>query len=299
MKEKTKPTIVCSAFIEKDKKFLLVFDPLFKVWRVPGGRAEFNEALEETLIREMGEEIGLKVENPKFLGFGQDHQLKHLKEGTIETSRLIMFFYVKINEEPFVDPSEAEEYKWVTFNKLKNHPNKEGALSDFFQKKPKGKVILKEFKNNFLVDCFIKFHDKYLLLRRKKSERWFPGYLGSIWRDIANKKNPYQALKLLLKKYNIKTKKISLKAVANNIFVNTKEVFNVFLFIVKVEVKPKIDKLPEADEIIWVKENKLVKQDKILDEYKIVFPLFKDNKVLFYHTKYDFDKMLKLEIYNK
>jgi len=126
--------VVCSAFIEKSKKLLIVMCPIFKVWRVPGGRAEHGEGLEETLIREMEEETGLRFENPRFVGWGQDQQY-HVK-GKKETSRLVMFFHVRTDEEPRVDPEEAEEYKWVSLEELKNIKNKEGALSDLFRRNP-------------------------------------------------------------------------------------------------------------------------------------------------------------------
>ena len=124
--------VICSAFIEKDNKFLIVMCPRFKVWRVPGGRTEHGEKLEETLIREMQEETGITFENPKFVGFGQDQQF-HVA-GQRETSRLIMFFHVKTNEEPKLDPDEAEDFKWVTLDDLKKIDNKEGALVDLFER---------------------------------------------------------------------------------------------------------------------------------------------------------------------
>ncbi len=126
--------VICSALIEKDEKFLIVMCPKFKVWRVPGGRAEHGEKLEETLIREMKEETGIIFENPKFIGFGQDQQFHVLAQK--ETSRLIMFFYVKTNQEPELDPNEAEEHKWVSLDELKKIDNKEGALIDFFNRNP-------------------------------------------------------------------------------------------------------------------------------------------------------------------
>jgi len=128
------PQVICSAFIEKDGKFVLLFCPRFNVWRVPGGRTEFNETLQETLTREMHEEIGIKITNPKFLGYGQNHQFHVRKQ--METSRLLMFFHVKIDKEPKIDPGEAEEFKWVTFEEIKNIENKEGGLTDFFNKNP-------------------------------------------------------------------------------------------------------------------------------------------------------------------
>lgn len=124
--------VVCSAFIEKDNKFLIVMCPRFKVRRVPWGRAEHWEKLEETLIREMGEETWIKFKNPKFIGFGQDQQY-HIR-GQRETSRLIMYYYVKTDKIANLDPDEAEDFKWVTINELKWIKNKEWALTDLFER---------------------------------------------------------------------------------------------------------------------------------------------------------------------
>ncbi len=74
--------VICSAFIEKGGKFLIIMCPSFKVWRVPGGRAEYGEKLEETLVREMQEEIGITFDSPKFIGWGQDQQFHVKKQKT-------------------------------------------------------------------------------------------------------------------------------------------------------------------------------------------------------------------------
>ena len=108
--------------------------PRFKVWRVPGGRAEYGEKIEETLLREMKEETGILFKNPLFVGWGQDQQF-HVA-GQKETSRLIMFFHVRTNKEIHFDLDEAEDLKWVTISELKSIDNKEGALADFFQRHP-------------------------------------------------------------------------------------------------------------------------------------------------------------------
>ncbi len=128
------PQVVCSAFIEKNGKFLIIFCPRFKAWRVPGGRVEWGERLEETLIREMREETGIIFKNPKFLEWGQDQQF-YVKE-TLETSRLLMFFHVKTNKSPTLNPDVAKEFNWLTFTELKQLDHKEGALSDFFERNP-------------------------------------------------------------------------------------------------------------------------------------------------------------------
>ncbi|MFA6391254.1 MAG: NUDIX hydrolase [Patescibacteria group bacterium] len=128
--------VICSAFIEKNKRFLIVMDHKFKVWRVPGGRAEHGEKLEDTLIREMQEETGITFSNPEFIGFGQDQQFK--VDDKLETSRLIMYFHVHTDMEPTLDQREASQYKWVSLDELKeiDLDNKEGALTDFFNRNP-------------------------------------------------------------------------------------------------------------------------------------------------------------------
>lgn len=47
------------------------------------------------------------------------------------------------------------------------------------------------YPNKLLVDCFVKYDNKYLMIKRKPSEEWFPGWLGSLWREVPQKKNPY------------------------------------------------------------------------------------------------------------
>lgn len=95
----------------------MVMDPNFKVWRVPGGRAEHGERLEETVIRELKEETQIDFEDPELLGFGQDRQM-HLTDER-ETSRVIFYFHVQTNQEPVLDPKEADDHKWLTFNEIK------------------------------------------------------------------------------------------------------------------------------------------------------------------------------------
>ncbi len=128
--------VICSAFIEREGKILIILCPKFRVWRVLGGRAEHGEKLEETLLREMKEETKIAFKNPKFIGFGQDQQFNFLDQK--ETSRLIMFFHLKTKEKPRLDPKEAKEHKWVTLNELikMNNKDKEGALTDFFKRNP-------------------------------------------------------------------------------------------------------------------------------------------------------------------
>lgn len=109
--------------------------PRFKVWRVPWWRTEHWEKLEDTLLREMKEETGLSLENPMFIGFGQDTQFHILWQRN--TSRLIMYYLVNAPDTRIVlDPDECEEHKWVTIEEIINIENKEWALTDLFTRNP-------------------------------------------------------------------------------------------------------------------------------------------------------------------
>lgn len=70
------------------------------------------------------------------------------------------------------------------------------------------------------------------------------------------------------------------------------------MFIVEVKEKPSIKEVPEGEDIIWLSLEELKQNDKVLTEYKNVFPKLKENKILFYHSEYDFDKLLVMEFYN-
>ena len=136
------PIVTCSALIERalDNRFLLFFCPAYHVWRAHGGRAEHNEKLEETLTREMEEEIGIEIGRLRFLGYGQDiiHHYP-LKE---EIPRLVMYFHTTIQRDELlkIDCKEAESFKWVTLSELMSHENIEPAMLDFFEKKPAIKI---------------------------------------------------------------------------------------------------------------------------------------------------------------
>lgn len=155
-----------------------------------------------------------------------------------------------------------------------------------------------EYPNKLLVDCFIRYKGKVLLVKRKRTEKWFPDWYGSLWREVNNKESYHETLLELLKEINAKPKKIELKAVANNIFHDLKETFNVLIFIVDVTKPPKINKVPEGESLEWIREKELMKKEKLLTEYKKAFPKFKKGKIIFYHTEYNKAKILKMKFYN-
>lgn len=129
-----RPVVIASAFIKKDDKYLLTFDPKFGFWRVPGGRLDFGEKVEDTLKREMKEELNIGIEIIKFLGFGQDTVISTRKK--IEASRLLLYFECKIKEGAIkpIAPDEISEMKWLSLNEIKKHKNLEPGMIDFFRR---------------------------------------------------------------------------------------------------------------------------------------------------------------------
>lgn len=123
-----------SCFLEKDGKNLLIYDPRFEFWRVPGGRAEFGESPEEALQREMEEELGVKIEVGDFLGFGQD--IVTMKGRDIKASRLILYFKAKPESGKVKTrvPGEISDSKWLSLEKIKEHPNLEPGMKDLFKR---------------------------------------------------------------------------------------------------------------------------------------------------------------------
>lgn len=140
MRENKQVRAVCSAFIKKDGKYLFVYDPFFKKWRVPGGKLEKYEKTEDCATREVKEETNFDVRGHKFLGFGQDaHTAFFRKLGyKKKCPRIILYFRVDVfgKAEFKPDPNEISKYKWLTLKEIKKHSNKEGALGDLFKRNP-------------------------------------------------------------------------------------------------------------------------------------------------------------------
>src|SRR5574337_1246686 len=69
---KKAPRVVVSALIKKGNKYLLIKEKLESgrdIWIIPGGGVDFGESLEEALLREMKEELGIDIKIQKFLKF--------------------------------------------------------------------------------------------------------------------------------------------------------------------------------------------------------------------------------------
>lgn len=69
-----RPRVVVGAVVKKDNKLLLIKEKLEdekEYWIVPGGGVRFGENLEEAVLRELKEEVGLELTNIKLIDFHQ------------------------------------------------------------------------------------------------------------------------------------------------------------------------------------------------------------------------------------
>ncbi|MEO0036820.1 MAG: hypothetical protein RIQ59_31 [Bacteroidota bacterium] len=108
---------VAAAVINKEDKILCVKRNLNNLeyisykWEFPGGKIEPNETSEETIIREIKEELNLTIKVNRFL----------LKvEHTYPDFRLIMDTFLCEIENGEIQLNEHVDLKWLTLNELQD-----------------------------------------------------------------------------------------------------------------------------------------------------------------------------------
>ena len=104
-------TVLC--LIHRDNQYLLQ-DRIKKDWKgftFPGGHVEKDESIVDAVIREMQEETGLTIFNPKLCG------VKHFP---IEGGRYIVFLFTADEFEGEVISSEEGAMHWIHKDELNN-----------------------------------------------------------------------------------------------------------------------------------------------------------------------------------
>ena len=88
-------------------------------WGVPGGAMELGESLEETVKREVREEIGVDVKDLELFGVysGQDLYYKY-PNGAEVYNVSVVYIIRNFNEEVIVNPDEHSEYKYFDVRNL-------------------------------------------------------------------------------------------------------------------------------------------------------------------------------------
>ena len=111
--------VAAVALIDADLRVLIAERPegkqLAGLWEFPGGKVEAGERPEETLIRELKEELGITVEEPCLapLTFASH---------AYETFHLLMPLYACRRWSGFVQPLEGQRLKWVRPTELRAYP---------------------------------------------------------------------------------------------------------------------------------------------------------------------------------
>ena len=109
--------VAACALIDQDKRVLIAQRPAGKpmagLWEFPGGKIEEGETPEDTVIREMLEELSVKVTKPCLapLSFtSHNYQEFHI----------LMPLFICRRWEGVPVPREAQQVKWVRANRLRD-----------------------------------------------------------------------------------------------------------------------------------------------------------------------------------
>lgn len=108
--EKVELTVLC--LIENETQYLLQ-DRIKEDWKgytMPGGHVEPGESIVDAVIREVKEETGLTIRNPKLCG---------VKQFPIEEGRYIVFLFRANHFEGRLVSSEEGKMHWILKEELK------------------------------------------------------------------------------------------------------------------------------------------------------------------------------------
>ena len=124
--KETKEEISVRGVILKDDKVLLTYSNVFMDYATPGGRLEGKESYEDTLKRELREEIGVVIHIIKRLGYIMEMRM----ENNVFVQKKNIYFLVKpiLYQEPKRKQEEIDyemTHLWITPDEAMNHNQSE------------------------------------------------------------------------------------------------------------------------------------------------------------------------------
>lgn len=93
-------------FIAKRAKTKVIFPDIYEL---PGGHVEPGETLEEALVREIGEELGVKIKVGPLLD-----AFTHTYKSEFKVELGYICYLDDENAEPQLDPADHSESQWIT-----------------------------------------------------------------------------------------------------------------------------------------------------------------------------------------
>ena len=111
--------VAACALVDPDGRVLIAQRPAGKemggLWEFPGGKMEAGERPEETLIRELSEELGITVKEACLAPFS-------FASHSYADFHLLMPLYICRRWEGMPQPTEHQAIKWVRPRELTNYP---------------------------------------------------------------------------------------------------------------------------------------------------------------------------------
>jgi nucleoside triphosphatase len=104
-------------------------------WAIPGGGIDEGEEMEEALVREMKEEVGLEIAQIEPFWFQDDEVEKLYADGERREIYMIylLFDCVAVNDEVVIN-EEFEDYAWVKVDDLKRYDLNRATRKTFIKK---------------------------------------------------------------------------------------------------------------------------------------------------------------------
>lgn len=132
--------VIVGAVIEKDGKYLLVQEAqekCYKKWNIPAGHLDFNESIEQGVIREVKEETGCDVELNGIL---------YIANKIVEDDIFVMIIFSTklINENIKYDKNEILDVQWFSYDEIINE------MDDKLRKLDYIKTSINNHKNNIV-----------------------------------------------------------------------------------------------------------------------------------------------------
>jgi mutator protein MutT len=100
-------------------------------WSIPGGLVELGESTEQAVIREVKEETGLEVKEPRLIDVVDNISLD--EKGKTKYHYVIVDYLVKVRRGVPRAASDAGELKWVPFGEVEEYDLTE-SFRDFFRR---------------------------------------------------------------------------------------------------------------------------------------------------------------------